>query len=209
MNTILNYFEIINKDKDKKLNFQFNEWLIELDIIDYSSKCSKIICKNFMEWLESDKYKTFPKKKNKWKNIFRTHANIYEIKIQLDVGEVLENLKFNKPIPKQYESVYNTIKNYINFNSFNCNIPNNYIMNILKEYCLHINYLNENEIFNILFENGYLLLNEKNEIIINKSILNNTFINKKELMDVLENSNADNLENIKKKRKVSFNLKII
>jgi hypothetical protein len=82
-------------------------------------------------------------------------------------------------------------------------------MNILKEYCLHINYLNENEIFNILFENGYLLLNEKNEIIINKSILNNTFINKKELMDVLENSNADNLENIKKKRKVSFNLKII
>ena len=52
------------------------------------------------------------------------------------------------------------------------------MIDILKEYCLHINYFSEQEIFNILFENGYLLINSKNEIIINESILNTILLNK-------------------------------
>ena len=178
MNNILNSLETIKMKKDDTLNFQFDKWLIELDNIEYSSKCRTIICKNFEEWLERDRYKTFPKKKNKWLNIFKTHNNICEIKIELDINTVLNNLKSNKVLSQHYKDVYNGIRNYINNNSFNFQIPNNYMIDILKEYCLHINYFSEQEIFNILFENGYLLINSKNEIIINESILNTILLNK-------------------------------
>ena len=62
------------KTQKKKINFDFNDWSQELNDIQYQHTCRNIVCQNFAEWVNRDRYVTFPKKEHKWKKIFKTHS---------------------------------------------------------------------------------------------------------------------------------------
>ena len=61
--------EIENIQTEKpELNFDFDDWSQELNDIQYQNLCQKIVCQNFCEWVNRDRYITFPRKEKKWKN---------------------------------------------------------------------------------------------------------------------------------------------
>lgn len=160
-------FSEINKIKvnKNKLNFDFNDWTQELNDIQYQSNCQKIVCQNFAEWVNRDRYITFPKKEHKWKKIFKTHSNIYHIEIQLEVSQVLKNLSENKPIPRCYRDLYLGIQRYIDSISY---LPHKDYYLKLREYCSHDDYLLPDEIYSALLNRGYLYKNNFGQVVINE-----------------------------------------
>ncbi len=135
--------------------------------IQYQHTCRNIVCQNFAEWVNRDRYVTFPKKEHKWKKIFKTHSNIYHIEIQLEVSHVLRNLSQNKPIPRCYRDLYLGVQRYIESIS---HLPHKDYYQKLREYCTHDDYLLPEEIFSALFERGYLYKNSHHQIIINETM---------------------------------------
>lgn len=135
------------------MDFNFNQFSIEIDNIIYNDTCEKIICNHFREWINSKKYTTFPTKKNKWLNIFKTHNNIYTIEIKLSIEEVIDNLEKNK-IPYTYRHIYKQVKDFMESKK---NFDIELYKPILEYHCIHIDIKSPEFILEALIKYNYLI----------------------------------------------------
>ena len=169
MSDLVSEIEIIKNEKPR-FNFDFDDWSQELNDIHYQYSCQKIVCQNFADWVNRDRYVTFPKKEQKWKKIFRTHSNIYHIEIQLEVSHVLQTLSQQKPIPRCYRDLYLGVQRYIDSIS---HLPHKEYFKKLREYCTHDDYMLPDEIYTALLDRGYLYRNSLGQVVINEKMFHN------------------------------------
>lgn len=149
------------------MSITFSDFEIELDNIVYNDKCEKIIADNFKEWINRKRYTTFPRKKNKWLQIFRTHSNIYNIEFILSIPEIINNLN-KKKIPYTYKHIYKSIQDFIDSkNDFN--IDKYHFM--LKNYATHYDIKTPEFILNSLIKHNCIFELNENDFIINNDLL--------------------------------------
>ena len=197
--------EIENIQTEKPdLKFDFDDWSQELNDISYQNLCQQVVCQNFSEWVNRDRYITFPKKEKKWKNIFRTHSNIYHIEIQLEVSNVLRTISQKKIIPRCYRDLYLGIQNYIHSIS---HLPHKDYFHKLREYCTHDDYMLPDEIFSALFNRGFLYHNNYGHVCLNEDLFHSNRKFKKLLSNDSQKNNKRKVYDLDKDDK--SNLKCI
>lgn len=197
--------ENINETDINSNYFEFTELSIELDNLEYINIRKNALISNVIEWIESNKNHTFPKRKHGWINAFRTQNNLLKTEIKYTPEQIINNILLKKT-PKYMEHICKKVYKIItNFNYTNKNIYSGETTDLLKKikiWCSLILDVDPTELYNILVENNIIFIKGKYSIL-NKDI---KIKNKKRkfddsFKDDIEYSSLDDITNKVKKIK--------
>lgn len=100
--------EIINDIKKTTINksiLSLKSLDNELNNIKFEMKCKEETINNVKEWLMYNPSHTFPKKKYRWINTLTSQRGLRQISFDCNVKELLNIIKYNKPIPQHLSSL--------------------------------------------------------------------------------------------------------